>query len=532
MTDAYILARALTLSVALSMPLVAQHEHRADTSGALGTVHFPTSCAPAVTVPFDRAVALLHSFEFGASIREFNAVLATDPGCAMAHWGLAMSHWSNPFAGVNRGGEQLNRGQAAVDAAKSAAGGATARERGFIDAVATLYADHQRTDQASRIAAYERAMADLVQREPADTEAKIFHALALVATAPPADKTYERQLKAGAALEELWKAQPNHPGLAHYIIHSYDVPALASQAAAAAERYSDIAPAAAHALHMPSHTFTRLGMWKESARMNRRSADAARRDGSLAEVLHASDYLTYAYLQMNQVAPVRAILAGLPAIASRFDPSAVTGAAPGSAGVFALAAIPARYALERRAWADAAALQVHPSAFAHADAMTHFTRALGQVHLARRDDASASIDTLAALQQRLLASREPYWAEQVGIQHQVAKAWFTLKEGQVDAALDGMRSAARREDATEKSGVTPGPLTPARELLGDMLMDIRRPADALVEYRRTLEKEPGRFRATDGALRAATAVRDRAAIAQYTAARARLTSSARLRAPQ
>lgn len=266
--------------------------------------------------------------------------------------------------------------------------------------------------------------------------------------------------------------------------------------------------------------------------MNRRSADAAQATGSLAEVLHASDYLTYAHLQMNQVAPVRAILAGLPAIASRFDPSAVTGAAPGSAGVFALAAIPARYALERRAWADAAALQVHPSAFAHADAMTHFTRALGQVHLARRDDASASIDTLAALQQRLLASREPYWAEQVGIQHQVAKAWFTLKEGQVDAALDGMRSAATREDATEKSGVTPGPLTPARELLGDMLMEIRRPADALVEYRRTLEKEPGRFRATDGALRAATAVRDRAAIAQYTAARARLTSSARLRAPR
>ena len=533
MTAARIALRILGSSAALALPLVAQpHLHRPSAEAALGTVHFPTSCAPAVSVPFDRAVALLHSFEFGASLREFNAVLAADPGCAMAHWGLAMSHWSNPFAAGNRGPEQLQRGQASADAALRSAGRATERERGFIAAVGTLYAEHQRTDQPTRIAAYERAMADLVERQPADTEARIFHALALAATAPATDKTYDRQRRAGATLEQLWIAQPNHPGLAHYIIHSYDVPALASQAAAAAERYSQIAPAAAHALHMPSHTFTRLGMWEESVRMNRRSAEAARVGGSLAEVLHASDYLTYAYLQMRREAPVRAILAELPAIANRFDPRAVTGAAPGSAGVFALAAIPARYALERRAWADAAVLEPHPSAFAHADAMTHFTRALGQVHLSRFDDARRSIDTLAALQQRLLAARESYWAEQVSIQQQVALAWLTLKEGRVDDALQAMRDAVSREDATEKNAVTPGPLAPARELLGDMLMEVRRPAEALVEYRRTLEKEPRRFRATDGALRAATAARDRRAITEFTTARARLTSPARMRAPK
>ncbi|MES3033015.1 MAG: hypothetical protein V4813_03345 [Gemmatimonadota bacterium] len=514
------------LCTALWSPLHAQqHDHPARSTGALGTVHFATSCAAAVSAQFDRAVALLHSFEFGESIREFNAVLAADPSCAMAHWGLAMSQWSNPFSGVNRGRAQLQRGQASADAAMQVAASVTPRERGYIAAVSTLYTDHDRIDQPSRIIAYERAMADLVAQQPTDIEAKIFHALALVATAPATDKTYELQRRAGATLERLWSAQPNHPGLAHYIIHSYDVPALAAQATAAAERYSVIAPAAAHALHMPSHTFTRLGMWNESVRMNRRSAEAAHATGSLAEELHASDYLTYAHLQMQQLPAVRAILAGLPAIASRFDPAAITGAAPGSAGVFALAAIPARYALERRNWTDAAALVVRPSSFPHTDAMTHFTRALGQTHLKRLDDARASIESLAEMQRRLQVAREGYWAEQVAIQHQAAQAWLTLTLGQPDSALRALRAAADREDATEKSAVTPGPLVPARELLGDMLMEVRRPADALVEYRRTLTKEPGRYRATDGALRAATAIGDRKAIAQYSAARARLTAT-------
>jgi hypothetical protein len=310
-------------------------------------------------------------------------------------------------------------------------------------------------------------------------------------------------------------AQPNHPGLAHYIIHSYDVPPLAPQAAAAARRYADIAPAAAHALHMPSHTFTRLGQWELSVRANLRSAEAARRDSLLAEELHASDYLVYAYLQMRRDSAAKAVLDGLPAIAVRFDPSAATGAAPGWAGVFSLAAIPARYAIERRAWADAASLTPVPSAFPYTEAMTYFARALGAAHVGRPEVARAAIDSLTAIHARLLATGETYWAEQIAIQRLGALAWLALAEGREADALTSMREAATREDATEKSVVTPGPLAPARELLGDLLVTVGRPADALAEYRRTLAKEPRRFRALDGARGAALASGDRAAAARY-----------------
>jgi hypothetical protein len=367
------------------------------------------------------------------------------------------------------------------------------------------------------VLAYERAMADLVARHPEDTEARIFYALALIGAAPPTDKGYARQRQAGALLESLWAAHPNHPGLAHYIIHSYDVPALAPQAAAAARRYADIAPAAAHALHMPSHTFTRLGMWEASVRANRRSAEAALRDSAVAEVLHASDYLVYAYLQMRRDASAKAVLDGLPALAARFDPRAVTGAAPGWAGVFALAAMPARYALERRAWAEAASLASASSAFPYTEAMTHFARALGAAHVGRPSVARAAIDSLAAIHARLESGGESYWAEQVAVQRLGAEAWLARAEGRRADALAAMREAADREDATEKSAVTPGPLAPARELLGDLLLDAGRPAEALAEYRRTLAKEPRRFRALDGARRAALGAGDRAAAARYAA---------------
>lgn len=502
-------------------PLLAQQQHAHTNDERLGKVHFATSCAPRVTSEFDRAIALLHSFEFGSAIRGFSDVLASDSTCAMAYWGIALSRWTNPFVVNVRTPAQLHAGQEAVARASALGGSSTERERGYIAAVAQLYADG--LDQRARVVAYERAMDDLVRRQPNDTEAMIFHALALAQSALPTDKTFANQLKAGEILERLWPTQPNHPGLAHYIIHSYDYPPLADKARAAAQRYAEIAPSAAHALHMPSHTFTRVGMWRESVNTNGRSYDAALAMGAIAEALHASDYAMYATLQMRDDTAARRILARLPALRARFDVNAVVGAAPGSAGVFALAAIPARWAIERRAWTEAAALEPNPSDYQYAEAITHFVRALGAAHLRQLDKARASIAALGVIRDTLQQQREPYWAEQVAIQQLGASAWLAFAERDTARALELMRQAATREDDTEKSAVTPGPVAPARELLGDMLLELGRPRDALVEYRATIGKEPNRYRALMGAKRAAAAARDRAAEADYSAQLRRLT---------
>jgi hypothetical protein len=448
---------------------------------------------------FDRAVALLHSFEFGASIRAFEEVIAADSTCAMAHWGIALSRWTNPMAAGNRSPALLRQGKQSADAALRLGAGASERERGYIRAVGQLYEDFERRDQRTRIVAYERAMGELAARYPDDTEATIFHAIALAASASPTDKTYASQKRAGAILESLLAAHPDHPGLSHYIIHSYDYPPLADRARAAARRYADIAPAAAHALHMPSHTFTRVGMWEESVSTNRRSMEAALASGSISEVLHAADYAMYAYLQMGKEAEARAILDGLPALAARFDANAITGAAPGSAGFFALAAIPARWALERRAWREAAALRPTATAYPYTEAMTYFARSLGASRTGDLPGARVAIDSLASIQRRLSAGGEAFWAEQVAVQHLTAQAWLAFAERRFPVALARMREAAAREDATEKNAVTPGPLLPARELLGDMLMELRRPAEARAEYRATLRKEPNRRHALRGA---------------------------------
>ena len=489
-------------------------EHAHAPAERLGTVHFQTSCNPAVAARFDRGVALLHSFEFGASIRAFNDVLAADSSCAMAYWGIALSRWTNPMAPGTRTPAQLQPGRQAVDAALRVSGSATPRERAYVTAVGELYKDYEHVDQGARVSAYARAMEALVAKEPADTEAKIFYAIALTAAAPPSDKTYANQLRAGQILEPIWAKQPNHPGLAHYIIHAYDVPALAPKAAAAAERYAAIAPSAAHALHMPSHTFTRLGEWSKSIETNARSAEVAMRDSAFGEALHASDYAVYAHLQLAQDSAAKALLNRLPSLAARFDPRAIAGAAPPSAGVFAIAAIPARYALERRDWPAAAALVPTASAFPWTEAMVYFARSLGASHTGDTATARRAIDTLAAIRDRL-GSREPYWGEQVAIQQLGARAWLALAQHHTDSALALMRDAARREDATEKSAVTPGPLAPARELLGDMLMELHRPREALAEYRATLGKEPNRFRALYGAMRAASLAGDSAAATRY-----------------
>jgi hypothetical protein len=527
MTPAVLTPRAAVLLLIVAARASAQaHAHPQDASPEqLGTVHFQTSCSPAAAPQFDRAVALLHSFEFGASIRAFSDVLVTDSTCAMAHWGIALSRWSNPMAPGSRMPAQLEPGRASADTAGRLGARASERERQYIAAVAQLYTDYEHVDQTTRVNAYERAMADLVARQPADTEAKIFHAIALTASASPTDKTYANQLKAGDILEPIWLKQPDHPGLAHYIIHAYDHPALAGRAKAAAQRYAKIAPAAAHALHMPSHTFTRVGLWQESVETNQRSIDVALANGAIGEALHASDYAAYANLQMRRIAEAKAVLDRLPALVSRFDVNATTGAAPGSVGVFAIAAIPARYALERRDWAQAAQLEPKASAFPWTEAMVYFARALGEIHTSNLAATRVSIDSLSAIEQRLRAKGETYWAEQVSIQTLSAQAWLDHAEQHEDSALARMRRAAVREEATEKAAVTPGPLVPARELLGDMLMELRRPGDALLEYRRALITEPNRYRSLDGARRAAEAVGDRPAASGYAAQLKKLTGS-------
>jgi tetratricopeptide (TPR) repeat protein len=458
----------------------------------VGSVHFATSCSPSVAPRFDRAIALLHSFEFREAIRTFDAVLAADSTCAMAQWGIALSRWSNPMAPGNRPVELLRQGRQSIGAATRLGVHASDRERAYIRAVGELYDDFEHKDQRTRVVAYEQAMRRLVAQQPVDTEARIFHAIALTASALPTDKTYANQLAAGAILESLWVRQPNHPGLAHYIIHAYDYPPLAGKARAAAARYASIAPATAHALHMPSHTFTRVGLWEESANANQRSKRVALESGSIAEALHAADYAMYADLQMGRESDAKAILYELPSIAARFDPHAITGAAPGSAGVFALAAIPARWTLERGAWPEAAALEPRPSDYPYAEAMTYFARALGASHTGDLATAKSAIDSLAAIQQRLDASGEGYWAEEVAIQHLGASAWLNLAEHRPTDALALMRRAATREDATETSAVTPGPLAPAHELLGDMLMELGRRSEAVAEYRLVLQHEPNR----------------------------------------
>ena len=483
------MARVSLAAVAVLLVLPAS---TAQTQEQLGSVHLATSCRPEVAVAFDRGLALLHSFEFGESIRAFEGVLARDSTCAMAWWGIALSRWTNPMATGNRPVPQLRQGREAAREAGRLAPKISERERGYIAAVSRLFEDFENRDQRARVLAYSDAMGALAREFPADTEAAIFYALSLTAAASPTDKTYANQLKAGGILEPLWAAQPDHPGLAHYIIHTYDLPALADKARAAAERYSGIAPSAAHALHMPSHTFTRVGLWQESVETNRRSMHVALETGSISEALHASDYAMYAYLQMGKEAEAKAILDGLPSLASRFNPAAITGAATGAAGAFALAAIPARWVLERGAWSEAARLEARSTAWPYAEAMTWFARALGAAHTRDLAGARLAVDSLGAIHLRLAAQGEGYWAGQVSIQQLGARAWLLLASGNTSEALARMREAAAREDSTEKSAVTPGPLAPARELLGDMLLELERPAEALVEYRAVLQKEPNR----------------------------------------
>ena len=492
----------------------AQAPHQHGEGGRLGTVAFANSCKPEVQPPFARGMALLHSFEFGQAMDAFAEVVKADPSCGIALWGTGLAHWNNPFSLALRPAEQLQAGRATL-AQAAAVGAKTAREREYIAAAATLYDRFESVDQSSRIRAYRDAMARLSAAYPDDPEAAAFYALSLAAAAAPADKTYADQLKAGAILEKLWAKEPDHPGFPHYIIHAYDVPALASRAVDAARRYAKVAPDAPHALHMPSHTFTRLGYWQDSIETNILSAAAARKVNVIGEELHASDYQAYAYLQSGQDAAARRVVDSLAEIRSRRGP-VTQGAAPAPAGAYAAAAIPARYALERNAWAEAARLETRTTPFAYADALTWFARALGSARMRDVPAAKASLDELQKCIDRTIDGKEMYWVEQLNIQKLGASAWVALAEGRKEEALAQMQEAADREDRTEKSAISPGPLAPARELLGDLLLELKQPKDALAAYRKTMAKEPNRFRAIAGAAAAAAQAGDRAAARTYS----------------
>jgi hypothetical protein len=473
----------------------------------VGTARFATSCAPAVQADFDRAIAMLHSFWFQASSDAFTGVAQADPSCAMAHWGLAMNALGNPFAWPPAP-KALADGQAAIERA-AAASARTQRERDFIAALDTFFRDHDRVDHRTRAVAYASAMERLTVRYPDDREAAVFYALALNATALPTDKTYANQLKAAAILEKVFAEQVLHPGVAHYLIHSYDYPPIADKGLTAARRYATIAPAAPHALHMPSHIFTRRGYWGESIESNTASARAA---ANHFDQLHAMDYLVYAHLQQAQDDAAARVLAQMNELGKINPEHFVTG--------YALAAIPSRYALERGRWADAGKLTLFGNEcpwtrFPQSEAVLVFARGLGA---ARAGDVAASrrdLERLTALRDALTSAKQGYWAEQVGIQQGVVSAWIARAEGKHDDAFRLLRAAADAEDATEKHPVTPGPLVPARELLGEMLLEANQPGPALREFESSMRIEPNRFRGLAGAARAAQRAGDRAKASTY-----------------
>jgi dipeptidyl aminopeptidase/acylaminoacyl peptidase len=472
----------------------------------LGTISFPTSCAPAVQPAFARAVALLHSFWYDEAEKAFNEVAAADPSCAMAHWGTAMSLYHPIWAPPTPAERQ--RGQQAVAKAR-AASAPTERERDYIGAIEAFFRDADTTDHRSRAVAYEKAMQGVHERHPDDREAAIFYSLALLGTAPPADKTYANQKKAGQILNRVLPAQPDHPGVAHYLIHSFDYPQLADLALAAARSYSKIAESSPHALHMPSHIFVRLGLWDDSIRANQDSAAAARAHVQKTlpgahsfDELHAVDYLAYAYLQQGKIDRAREMVEKVRTV-ERLDN-------PNFAAAYALAAVPARYALERGRWAEAAALEVAPASFPwatfpYAEAITHYARAVGAARNGDAARARQAIERLAALHKAAVDAKIAYWPDQIEIQRRAAAGWLARAEGRGDDALRLLKEAGELEAASEKHPVTPGPVLPARELYADLLLEMGRPAEALAEYEASLATAPNRLYALAGARRAARA---------------------------
>jgi hypothetical protein len=423
-----------------------------------------------------------HSFWYRESRGIFEDALKADPECAIAYWGIALTFLLNPHSPPPK--DNLASGLAVLQTGKSVPA-KTQRERDYIDALLAFYADHDSVPHDTRVQSYLKAMEALARRYPDDDEAQIGYAIVLNVAASPNDKTYANQLKGAAILEPIFQRQPRHPGVAHYLIHLYDYPPIAERGLDAAKRYAGIAPAAPHAQHMPSHIFMRVGYWPESIASNAASARSAKAGKEPHDQLHAMDYLVYAHLQLAQDKQARDVIDEMIELKG-YNPNIRTGP-------YAVAASRARYMIERNDWAGAAGLQVQPSRFAYVDAITHFARALGSIRSGTPGAAAADIAKLAELRDKLREAKDPYWSEQVDIQWQVATAWLLLAEGKQQEALSTMRAAAEAEDATEKSVVTPGPLAPARELYGAMLLAGAMPAPALAAFESTLAKEPNRL---------------------------------------
>jgi len=486
---------------------LAQHDHdHADVaSEKFGQVHFPTSCKSQLAPAFERGLALLHSFAYVKAATVFQEVSAKDPSCGVAQWGVAMTYfhtiWGPPTD------DEFAAGRTAAQKA-SALGAPSARERDYIASIGAYY-QGDGVAHPARVVAYEKAMAGVDERNPNDHEAAIFHAVAILGVAynSPPDKTYARQKEAAKILNRLLTVEPEHPGIAHYMIHSFDYPELAELALPAARAYARIAPSAPHAQHMPSHIFTRLGMWKESIESNLTSAQTAQawiaktHAGAAAfDALHATDYLEYAYLQTGQDAKARELVDNVSKVTS-FD-------IPQFAAGYALAAVPARHALERRAWKEAAAVTAQPATFPwakypYAEAIVHFARAVGGARTGDLESARQEVAKLTEIQGSLKGQKGFDWATQVEIQRRAAAGWLARAEKKDAEALALLRSAADLEDSTDKHPVTPGSILPAREQLADLLAELGQPAAALAEYETSLRSAPARLNSYDGASKAA-----------------------------
>jgi len=510
---------SLVAAAATALPLAFAHADTPPSKEQLGKVEFPVSCA--AQPEFNRAVALLHSFWFLPANKAFRDIAAKDPSCGMAWWGVAMVTLGNPLAGPPSP-QGLKVGLEAADKAK-AAGAKTERERDYIAAIDLFYRDADKIPHRQRALAYEQAMERLAAKYPQDGEAKIFYALALNITLDPADKSYKNQLKAAAMLEQVLAAQPEHPGVAHYLIHSYDFPPIATKGLGAAKRYSKIAPDSPHALHMPSHIFTRVGHWKESIESNRASAAAAMKEyaaqpsgAAVSNAYHGYDYMAYAHLQLGQDKAAKALTEEIVKIRKiDFTHSIGVIAAP-----YAIAAIPVRYVLEREQWAEAAKLEVPVvelpwENFPQTSAIVAFGRGLGAARSKDVTTAEAALAQLRIQRDALKSMKQGYWENQVAIQIAVVEAWIKFAGGKSEDAIAAMRAAAEAEDKTEKHPVTPGPILPARELLGDMLLEAGNAKEALAAYEHSMQVEPNRFRGLAGAARAAEAAGEKAKAKQY-----------------
>jgi tetratricopeptide (TPR) repeat protein len=512
------LLAAAVASASMLVPLTPAAEDVTSYGGRLGKVSFPTSCDPKVQAEFEKAVAMLHSFWFNAAEESFKAILEKDPSCTVTAWGYAAILMNNPLAGVGASPANAKKAQAAIENARRNPP-KTQRERDYVEAVAAYYDDWDQKPEKARQLARSKAFDALAARYPDDDEAQIFDALYIAGTQSQADQTYAAYKRAVAILEPMFAKYPGHPGVAHYLIHSYDAPPLAAKGLDAARRYADIAPDAPHALHMPSHIFTRVGLWNESISTNLRSADAARKGGDWPEAYHAGDYAVYAYLQLARDGDARKVMDETLKYSY--------GDSPLPAGGYAKAAMPARMALERNDWKAASALEVIPNArLPYTEGLTHFARGIGAARSGDPGSAEKEGEALAAVQKKLEEAKNTYWASETEVQRLALAAWVAQARGNAQEGERLMRAAADLEDRNEKHIVTPGRMLPARELLGDMLLEQKRYDAALKEYEASRVREPNRYRNYAGSAMAAEAMGDRGKAAEYYAKLLELTRGA------